>query len=52
MCKVLLEKLTVAQLFRIFPAFHGTKKFTTVFTIFPPLVPLLNHIKRIHTLVF
>jgi hypothetical protein len=30
--RVLLEKLAVAQIFREFPAFYGTIKFTAVFT--------------------
>jgi len=29
--KVILEKLTVTQLVKIFPAFHGTHRFITVF---------------------
>jgi len=31
-CRVLLEKLTDLQLFKKFPAFHGTRKFITAFT--------------------
>jgi hypothetical protein len=30
--RVLLEKLTVTQLVKKFPAFYGTRKFITVFT--------------------
>ena len=31
-CRVLLEKLTGLQLFKKFPAFHGTRRFITVLT--------------------
>jgi hypothetical protein len=31
--KVILEKLIVAQLFKKFPVFYGTRKFITVFTL-------------------
>ena len=31
-CRVLLEKLTGMQLVKIFPAFHGTRKFITALT--------------------
>jgi len=31
-CRVLLEKLTGLQLFRKFPAFHGTRSFITALT--------------------
>jgi len=31
-CRVLLEKLTGLQLVKIFPAFHGTRKFITTLT--------------------
>ena len=31
-CRVLLEKLTVLQLVRKFPAFHGTRRFITALT--------------------
>ena len=31
-CRVLLEKLTGLQLVKKFPAFHGTRRFITVFT--------------------
>jgi hypothetical protein len=30
--RVLLEKLTVTQLFKKFPAFYGTRRFLTMFT--------------------
>ena len=33
-CRVLLEKLTVLQLAKKFPAFHGTKSFITALTSF------------------
>ena len=33
-CRVLLEKLTVLQLVKKFPAFYGTRRFITAFTSF------------------
>jgi len=42
--RVLLEKLTVSQLFR-FPAFYGNRSFVTAFTS-PPPIPFLIQINH------
>ena len=38
-CRVLIEKLTGLQLVKIFPAFHGTRRFITALTSFHHLHP-------------
>jgi len=46
--RVLLEKLTGLQLVKKFPAFYGTRRFITAFTI-PPPVPILSQVDAVHT---
>jgi hypothetical protein len=48
--RFLLEKVTILQLVKKFPAFYGTRRFITVFQKFPPPVPILSQLNPVHTL--
>jgi hypothetical protein len=46
------EKLIDLHLLKEFPAFCGTKRFITMYTIIPQMVPILNQINLVHTFPF
>jgi len=43
------EKLTDLHLVKEFPAFCGTKRFITIYTLIPQMVPILNQRNPVHT---
>jgi hypothetical protein len=48
--KVLLEKLTITQLVKKFPAFYANRRFVTVLTKPPPPDPILSHMNSANVL--
>jgi hypothetical protein len=49
---VLLEKLTIPQLVKNFPAFVGTRRFIIVVTNSLPVIPMLSQLNQVHALSF
>ena len=46
--RVLFVKLTGPQLVKKFPAFCGTRRFVTAYTLCPPPVPILSQLNPVH----
>jgi hypothetical protein len=48
--RVLLEKLAVAQVAKIFPPFYGNRRLKNRVQKYPPLAPILSQINPVHFL--